>query len=88
MFAIKLSTIFTKFTKVTKVTKVTSMIGFAICVALPIEGLRLIAISAPTIPLFFFSSGEYIITGENKYTEMYATVLYKDFFLTFFLNDL
>jgi hypothetical protein len=55
-----------------RTTKVMAMVGFTTFVIIPIESIRLSYVVTSTVPLLLFSGGEYILTGEQTYTNIWA----------------
>jgi hypothetical protein len=58
-----------------RIVNVTKVVGFHICILLPVEAIRLAAVSVSAVPLLIFMSSEYIMTDKTHYTEQYAGFL-------------
>lgn len=62
-------------TKLERTKKVITAIGFTTLVLIPIECIRIVSICVSIVPLTLFHGTEYIVTGEEQYTEQVANFI-------------
>ncbi len=58
-----------------RTTHVMKIIAFDTCILLPSELMRVTSILVSMVPLMLFATGEYIGTGKEKYTSVWANML-------------